>query len=157
MKIDKKLVDRFWSKVKKTDNCWEWQGYRDADGYGTFGFAPEPNKWQPIQAHRASVILDGRDPGGKMVCHHCDNPSCVRPDHLFLGTNIDNLKDRQQKDRAGIKLTEKDIADIRHNTVIGPRGAGSRKISNVKEMAQKYNVLPETIRNIVHRSIWKHI
>jgi len=157
MKLTNKDEQRFWSKVNKTDGCWEWQGYKDADGYGVFGYAPKPNVWQPIQAHRASVIFSGRNPQGLVVCHTCDNPSCIRPDHLFLGTHQDNRDDCVSKDRAGCKLKAADIDYIRTNTIIGPRGPASRKISNVQYMAKKFNVNPETIRNIVNRKIWSHL
>lgn len=157
MNLTIQQIDRFWSKVNKTNDCWNWTGFLDADGYGSFGYAPEPNKWKPIQAHRISVLLDGRDPTGKIVCHHCDNPSCVRPDHLFLGTHQDNRNDCLSKDRAGHKLKAIDVEYIRKNTIIGPRGAGSHKISNVREIADKFNIQPETIRNIVNRKIWTHI
>ena len=157
MKLTNKDEQRFWSKVNKTDGCWEWQGYKDADGYGVFGYAPKPNVWQPIQAHRASVIFSGHEPAGKIVCHHCDNPRCVRPDHLFLGTHQANRDDCVNKDRAGSKLKAADIHYIRANTIIGPRGPGSRKISNVRAMAQQFNVNPQTILDIVKRKLWTHI
>ena len=86
---------RFWSKVKKTDGCWLWTGHLDYQGYGDFTIGRK----QRYRAHRYSVILDGRDPTGKYVCHHCDNPSCVRPDHLFIGTPLDNMQDKMKKGR----------------------------------------------------------
>jgi hypothetical protein len=94
--IDKKGIEmeRFWNKVEKTDNCWNWQGGKDRDGYGHIRV--EGKLWQ---AHRYSTLLDGRDPAGKVVMHQCDNPSCVNPIHLLLGTQADNVYDMVAKRR----------------------------------------------------------
>lgn len=87
-------MERFWNKVNKTENCWEWQGGKDRDGYGHIRV--EGKLWQ---AHRFSTLLDGRDPAGKVVMHQCDNPSCVNPKHLKLGTQADNVYDMVAKKR----------------------------------------------------------
>jgi hypothetical protein len=94
--IDKKGIEmeRFWNKVEKTDDCWNWQGGKDRDGYGHIRV--EGKLWQ---AHRYSTLLDGRDPIGKVVMHRCDNPSCVNPNHLSLGTQADNVYDMVAKRR----------------------------------------------------------
>lgn len=86
-------VENFWSKVEKIPfhSCWEWIAAQK-DGYGRFGSSG--------YAHRYSYELHkGKIPQGLFVCHHCDNPSCVNPDHLFLGTNEDNVRDMFQKNR----------------------------------------------------------
>ncbi len=90
-------LERFWSKVIKTDTCWEWQGKPDIGGYGIFVI----RSYERIRAHRFSWELYNRCPvpDGMFVCHHCDNPRCVRPDHLFIGTNQDNLRDASVKGR----------------------------------------------------------
>lgn len=89
-------VDDFWVKVKKSDGCWEWQGCRDSGGYGFFWW----NNKQ-LKAHRflAQYILRWNI-ADLMVCHKCDNPSCVRPDHLFVGTTDDNMADMVAKGRS---------------------------------------------------------
>ncbi len=86
---------RFWQKVQKGDGCWEWQGSRNKLGYGITSL-----RGRAIRAHRVSwEIVNGPIPDGLLVCHRCDNPACVRPDHLFLGTQIDNLRDMRTKGR----------------------------------------------------------
>ena len=91
-------ISRFWSKVETNGSdspCWEWQAARNAHGYGQFSVS---GKTRP--AHRVSyVIAHGAIPDGYLICHHCDNPSCVRPAHLFAGTQSDNRRDCIRKGR----------------------------------------------------------
>lgn len=89
------LDQRFWAMVEKTETCWLWLGGA-IDGYGTI-----TEEGRTVRAHRVSYKLHvGPIPTGLFVLHHCDVPSCVNPDHLFLGTHSDNMKDRQMKGRA---------------------------------------------------------
>lgn len=89
------LEMRFWSKVNKTEGCWLWTASGTDDGYGQLKF-----KGKRHYAHHLSVMLSGREiPAGMAVCHTCDNPPCVRPDHLFVGTLSDNQKDSVKKGR----------------------------------------------------------
>lgn len=91
-------TERFWEKVEKTDACWIWQSTTDEDGYGFFKVRqPTVRMWR---AHRYSWVLHfGPIPSGLFVCHHCDTPPCVRPDHLFLGTALHNNRDSIAKGR----------------------------------------------------------
>ena len=87
--VDPKI--RFWSKVDKTGSCWVWTARCDKDGYGQF---------DGKQAHRTIYSWEiGEIPVGLLVCHSCDNPPCVNPSHLWLGTAKDNAQDRENKGR----------------------------------------------------------
>ncbi len=89
-----KYIDRFWTKVNKTQTCWEWTGATTKFGHGMFSYSGKT-----LGAHRFSALISGMAIDGKLVCHHCDNPRCVRPDHLFIGDHITNMRDMVNKKR----------------------------------------------------------
>lgn len=98
-------ADRFWRKVRKGRGCWEWISCKGEKGYGSFGVGHKTKR-----AHRFSWEMSkGKIPDGMCVLHRCDNPRCVRPDHLFLGTPKDNTMDMIRKGRERRKFTDRQI------------------------------------------------
>jgi len=144
---------RFWSKVLPAGPCWVWTR-RKRNGYGQFSF---DGKWQ--QAHRVAWLLEvGPIPEGMCVLHRCDRTDCVRPAHLFLGTQLDNIADRHAKDRdwhpigetnGRAKLTPHDIEMIRAMHSVCP------SISR-KRLAALYGVTSASISAIILGRTWQH-
>ncbi len=147
------LDERFWSQVNKSDGCWLWTGATDKDTYGVITIRP-PKRL--VKAHRLSwALTHGPVADGLMVLHHCDTPRCVRPDHLFLGTHLDNKRDEILKGRQvsgsahhSAKLTEQQIPEIRRLCRLG--------VSKV-EIAKRFGVRSYTIYSIAQGSTWKGV
>jgi hypothetical protein len=112
-------VLRFWSYVQKGDGCWEWVGPKNRYGYGVMRV-----ERRRVAASRYSYQLAYGEIADRrlFVCHHCDNPACVRPGHLFLGTNLDNRRDAQVKGRLARSECPSGHAYIPENTYVSPRG-----------------------------------
>ena len=151
--------ENFFAKISKDGplilktRCWVWFGSKDSDGYGAFWIANK--KWRThrfsYQFHFSSI------PKGQCVCHRCDNPCCVNPSHLFIGTFSDNNRDRMKKgrnrDQRGerhnmVKLTESQVLEIRSRPYY--RGI-------TYALAKEFGVKPTTICLIRHGKIWKHL
>lgn len=146
------FISRFWSRVAVTanpDKCWEWQGFCDNHGYGRIAWHKKP--------HLASRILweltYGVSPGKLWVLHKCDNPKCVNPRHLFLGTRQDNIADMYAKGRQAKgemvpnhKLSASDVLSIRKQY-----SDGGVKFT---ELAAQFNVDRRTIHKIIIRTRW---
>jgi hypothetical protein len=160
--------ERFWCNVMigSDDECWLWQRCTDQREYGFFGFGRKQ-----YRAHRIAWILTyGAIPEGLLICHHCDNPPCVNPKHLFLGTSLDNNHDRDRKGRfrplrgslngntpqtaargeatGGSKLIVEQVLEIRRR---------HRNGNTAKSLAPLFGVSERAIGQIVHRETWTHI
>lgn len=157
---------RFWAKVHKNglNGCWTWTGYINPGGAGRF--APVGHK--PLSAYRYSWELNvGPIPEGMLICHHCDNRACVRPDHLYVGTQRDNVRDaierhrfyrggaytpyrippRYGADNKMTKLTDDQVREIR---AIYP-SIGARRLGKM------YGVVPSAIQGIVKGRTRQHV
>lgn len=150
--IDANLVRRFWSHVDCSSECWLWKSAKLPKGYGLFT-VNNGKRWQNVLAHRISWLIHNSSiPNELLVCHKCDNPSCVNPSHLFLGTCKDNLQDQVSKGRSrygerhhNVKLTEKDVAEI-----MSLREKGLTH----KEIASKFGVSRNNVTNILNGRRW---
>lgn len=155
--MDEKTIDRFWSHVTKTETCWLWTSTLRA-GYGMFSF-----KGKPVSAHRFSYSLaNGEIPDGLLVRHSndCVSRACVRPDHLKVGTQTDNMADRMDKGW----FNDKEVYGPYRPK--GPRGRKRKltleQISEIMEalknpywgqvnhLAEKYGTTHSTISNLKH-------
>jgi len=134
---------QFWKNVDRhPTGCWPWMGTRSKGGYGRFGNGGRH------YAHRfaASLVIPDWD-DSKQACHHCDNPICVRPSHLFMGTPLDNIWDAAKKKRMvlpqPLRLTEEDVLEIR-----------MRRIEPGVKLAKEFGVSQASISAIRHRKCW---
>lgn len=149
-----KDICRFWSKVSKTEKCWIWKGTiaKKSAGYGRFSLG-----YSGIGAHRLSYLMHhGNISKGMNVLHKCDNPICVNPEHLFLGSYSDNARDMNSKNRnvkgmtSGMaKLDDEAIKEIRNWYL----GCGITQ----RELADLYGVDQTCISAIILNKTWKHI
>lgn len=170
-------VERFWAKVIKSEGCWLWQGCPGEDGYGQFRSG---GKGSPtLRAHRVAwAFWHGKmPPADRLVCHHCDQPLCVRPSHLFVGTPADNSADMRSKGRqmrgenhpryacgsfpevrpeqrargernAASRLTEEMVREIRRLSAKGARQV---------DLAERFGIAQPNISKVIRRETWAHV
>lgn len=148
------IQERFFSKVLKTETCWVWQANKLPTGYGLFRIGDSMQR-----AHRVAYRLTyGSFPEKLQVLHKCDNPSCVRPDHLWLGTNTDNVRDKVLKGRASslageanpkAKLTAAQVIEMRKYWESGEYTQGA--------LAKMFNIRLGTVSGVVNRTAWRNI
>ena len=155
-------ADEFWAKVDRSggpDACWPWLGVRSKKGYGQW--RPEGHRTVPVYAHRLSYQLaHGGIPKGAYVLHTCDNPPCVNPAHLGVGSQTDNM--REMYDRARdvhnaprgashyrARLTDEAVAAIRERYRIG-------ELSQ-EQIAREFGVSQITVSRVIRRVAWRHV
>lgn len=151
------VSSRFESYVKRSDGCWEWIGKLMTTGYGRFSM----NGKHLSSSRVAYAFIYGPIPPGIYVCHKCDNPKCVRPDHLFAGTHADNMRDMAAKGRGRsgcvsmpgesnpqAVLTERDVYLIRSLV---------QKDVKQKVLADTFGVTFQTISDIARGKRWRHV
>lgn len=150
------MEERFWLLVERSPGCWEWGGNRMSNGYGRIGVDRKK-----VLAHRASwLIHNGPIPDGVFVCHHCDNPPCVNPDHLFLGTQRDNIHDMLAKGRHQSQAhlgEDHGMALLTEDNVRAMRAEYAAGGLTQKELAVRYGVDQTTISKAICGKTWKHI
>lgn len=153
------LPERFWPKAQRggAEECWPWMSVRNNNGYGTFSMACPDGKRRMRLAHRMAweithAITLRR---GECVLHRCDNPRCVNPNHLFIGTQGDNVRDAIVKGRMPVgeqsgqaKLTAQNVRDIREQHRTGLTRS---------DIARRFGVVPQTISKIVAGAIWRSV
>lgn len=134
--------------IDKTGDCWLWTAARDKDGYGIFSYAGKT-----ARAARVALELDGRPvPNGAFACHHCDNPRCVKPAHLFVGSPADNVVDMIAKGR-NYTGSRHHFSKLDETAVRAIRASGA----SAQEVAAKYGVTPSSVSLIRRGVTWKSV
>ena len=152
MNTNSNTPEKFWSHVDKTAECWTWTGYIDQTGYGSISW-----KGKPVQAHRLAWFLTYGDiPNGLFVLHKCDNPKCANPNHLFLGTNADNQRDKVNKGRQARGETMH-TAKLKTQDVILIRKQYHEDRRTQTQIAKDFGMCQSTIERIVNGKYWRHI
>ena len=148
-------MERFWSKVDKSGECWLWMAAANENGYGVFSVGGRAGRME-LAPRVAWQLTNGSIPEGMHIRHRCDTPACVRPDHLLLGTPADNTADKVSRDRQAkgsafphAVLTEADVVRLRSTYAQG--GATQR------QLAERYGVSQSVVCGIVRGDRWKHV
>lgn len=147
-------AERFWAKVEKTSGCWLWKASSSTQGYGYFTFSGRTvyaHRW--IFAETYGHLLEGL-----FVCHHCDNPKCVRPEHLFLGTPKTNMDDKHNKGRAiYMRGAQHPLSKLNESIVWEIRFGNSYEEQTDQQVAQTLGVARSVVTNIRNGARWKHV
>lgn len=162
-------MEAFWSKVDKAPGlgpqgtCWHWLGAKTPDAYGQLYFRGKTHR-----AHRLSWELTfgplprdtARGSHGTLVCHHCDNPICVRPEHLFLGNNAASVADRRAKGRSrgGKPNGEQNVnAKLTTEKVQALRAFAWEGVMNWRELGRLFGMTGDSLHRAYRKESWKHI
>jgi len=145
--IPSSLADCLFGNTNKTETCWIWKGSKTKQGYGRLRFMVKT-----FMAHRVSYELThGRIPDNLWVLHKCDTPSCIRPDHLFLGTTLDNQTDKHNKGRTASDYQNgrAKLTNLHVNLI---RGLYASKTFNQVELAAKFGITQGHVSAIIRKA-----
>jgi hypothetical protein len=142
-------IEKFWARVEKTDTCWIWRGPTNVHGYGRVGI-----HLRKQYAHRVAwTLTNGEVPAGLCLLHRCDNPPCVNPAHLFLGTRSDNAKDKVSKGRQS-KGDSRPNAKLSMDKAEAIRREHAQGAVSACALARRYGVRPSQITRVLRGVGW---
>ena len=152
----KNIFERFIEKIEKSsdpEGCWNWKASLRG-GYGQFKVAGKM-----VLSHRFSFeLFKGEIPAGLCVCHTCDNPACVNPNHLFLGTHAENMADKVKKNRQSrLKGTEHPQSKLSEEQVLQIRELYATGNFSQRQLAKQFGVVQAQIYRIINRKKWTHL
>lgn len=167
MEFTKREIERFHTKYVKNgpSGCWEWVAGKFDSGYGMFSaicgvnYRSDTQRKKTMSSHRVSWMIHNKAsiPDGQLICHHCDNRACVNPEHLYLGTHLDNNRDTIRRNRGNrsvgsecswSKVTEEDVLEILNHEY--GRGAN-------KALSKKFGISQSQVSHIRRGHRWPHM
>jgi len=156
-------IKRFWALVSvgTSNDCWEWSGFLTKKGYGMFGVGDRTRRANRV----AWTIQNGPIPQGLLVCHHCDNPPCCNPSHLFLGTHMDNMRDMVEKGRSPIpsffenfvRGEKQHSAKLTDSKVLNMCQRYKNGDITFESLATEYGISKFACRLAIQGRTWKHV
>lgn len=147
------LSERFWKHVDKSGDCWIWTGAKQAGGYGTVG-RPGRGAGNALTHRMVWEMTNGPIPPGMCVCHRCDVRACVRPSHLFTGTQAENIRDAKAKGRHvhGVTQGQAKLTEAHARTIKLMMANGVRQRDIIRIVG-----IPRHFVNAIAKGAWSHI